>query len=138
MSNKINVKLILELRAARLSRNVIAPTRHISKHSVSDVMHISDEKGSSYDDVKSLPEEAVYHMFFPDKYAVENLYEQPDYKYIHQELKKVGVTLKLPWQEYQDKSKASTRIPMGYTKSWYTVSSPVTIILILFWHPIKM
>lgn len=116
MANKINVKLILELRAAGLSRNVIASTRHISKHSVSDVMHISGEKGITYDDVKSLPEEAVYRMFFPDKYAVEELYEQPDYEYVHQELKKVGVTLKLLWQEYQDKCKSSTKIPMGYTK----------------------
>ena len=66
MANKINVKLILELRAAGLSRNVIASTRHISKHSVSDVMHIADEKGIAYDDVKLLPEEAVYRIFFPD------------------------------------------------------------------------
>ena len=73
MANKINVKLILELRAAGLSRNVIASTRHISKHSVSDVIHISDEKGITYDDVRSLPEEAVYREFFPDKYAVEEL-----------------------------------------------------------------
>ena len=29
-----------------------------------------------------------------------NLYEQPDYEYVHQELKRVGVTLKLLWQEY--------------------------------------
>ena len=116
MANKINVKLILELRAAGLSRNTIASTRHISKHSVSDVMHIADEKGITYDDVKSLPEEAVYRMFFPDKYAVEELYEQPDYEYIHQELKKVGVTLKLLWQEYQDKCKSGIKIPMGYTK----------------------
>ena len=45
MANKINVKLILELRASELSRNTIAATRHIAKHSVSDVIHISDEKG---------------------------------------------------------------------------------------------
>ena len=116
MANKINVKLILELRAAGLSRNVIASTRHISKHSVSDVIHISDEKGITYNDVRSLPEEAVYREFFPDKYAVEELYEPPDYEYVHQELKKVGVTLKLLWQEYQDKCRPLTKIPMGYTK----------------------
>lgn len=46
MANKINVKLILELRAAGLSRNTIATTRHISGHSVSDVIHIADEKAS--------------------------------------------------------------------------------------------
>ncbi|MDD3223094.1 MAG: IS21 family transposase [Lachnospiraceae bacterium] len=131
MANKINVKLILELRAAGLSRNTIAATRHISKHSVSDVMHISDEKGITYEDVRSLPEETVYRMFYPDKYAVEELYEQPDYEYIHQELKKVGVTLKLLWQEYQDKCQYREKLAMGYTKfcrgySDHTVANNLT------------
>lgn len=34
MASKINVKLILELNASGLSRNQIAATRHMSKHSV--------------------------------------------------------------------------------------------------------
>ena len=33
MANKINVKLILELRKAGLSRNTIAATRHMSNES---------------------------------------------------------------------------------------------------------
>jgi hypothetical protein len=37
MANKINVKLILELRAANMTRNGIATTRHMSKNSVGDV-----------------------------------------------------------------------------------------------------
>ena len=45
MSNKISVKLILELKAQGLSQNEIARTRHMSKSSVSDVYsgpHIED------------------------------------------------------------------------------------------------
>lgn len=131
MANKINVKFILELRAAGLLRNVIAATRHIAKHSVSDVMHISDEKGITYKDVRSFPEETVYRMFYPDKFAVEQLYEQTDYEYVHQELKRVGVTLKLLWQEYQERCKSSDKIPMGYTKfcngyADYTVVNKLT------------
>ncbi|MFV0332278.1 MAG: hypothetical protein ACK5KL_21005 [Dysgonomonas sp.] len=98
MANKINAKLILELRAAGLSRNVIAATRHIAKHSVSDVMHISDEKGINYKDVRSLPEEMVYRLFYPDKCAVEQLYEKCDYEYVDEELKRVLVTLFLVCQ----------------------------------------
>lgn len=45
MANKINAKLILELKASGLSRNQIAATRHMSKHSVSDVINIAKEKG---------------------------------------------------------------------------------------------
>lgn len=70
-------------------------------------------------------------MFYPDKHAVETLHKQPDYEYIHQELKHVGVTQKLLWQEYQDKCKADGSIPMGYTKfchgyGSYTVVNKLT------------
>lgn len=116
MANKINAKLILELKASGLSRIQIAATRHMSKHSVSDVINIAREKEITYEKVKHLSEEEVYRMIFPDKFAVENLYEQPDYEYVHQELKRVGVTLKLLWQEYRDKCKSSGLISMGYTK----------------------
>lgn len=100
MANKINVKLILELKASGLSRNQIAASRHMSKHSFSDVINIAKEKEITYEKVRYLSEEEVYRMIFPDKFAVENLYEQPDYEYAHQELKRVDVTLKLLWQEY--------------------------------------
>lgn len=116
MARKINVKLILELRNAGLSRNMIAATRHMSKNSVGDVIHIADERGITYEDICQLDEDAVYRMFYPDKFAVETLYGQPDYEYVHQELKRVGVTQKLLWQEYQDRCKAEGSIPMGYTK----------------------
>lgn len=82
----------------------MAATRHMSKHSVSDVINIAKEKEIIYEKVKQLSEDEVYRMIFPDKFAIENLYEQSDYEYVHQELKRVGVTLKLLWQEYQDNS----------------------------------
>lgn len=116
MANKINAKLILELKASGLSRNQIAATRHMSKHSVSDVINIAKEKCITYAQVKDLSEEEVYRMIFPDKYAIESLYAPPNYEYVHQELKRVGVTLKLLWEEYQDQCKSAGTIPMGYTK----------------------
>ena len=131
MARKVNVKLILELRKAGLSRNMIAATRHMSKNSVGDVIHIADERGITYDDVSTLDEDAVYRMFYPDKHATENLYCQPDYEYVHKELKRVGVTLKLLWQEYQEKCKVEGKLPMGYTKfcngySSFTVVNKLT------------
>ncbi len=116
MANKINAKLILELSASGLSRNQIAATRHMSKHSASDVINIAKEKEITYEKVKELFGDEVYRMIFPNKFAIESLYEAPDYEYVHKELKKVGVTLKLLWQEYQDRCRISGTIPMGYTK----------------------
>lgn len=86
MANKINGKLIIELRESKLSRNTIAKSRHMSCHSVSNVLNIAKEKGITYSDVRELDEAEVYCMFFPDKFAVENLYDKPDYDYIHAEL----------------------------------------------------
>lgn len=131
MAKKINVKLILELRSAGMGRNAIATSRHISKNSVGDVFHIADRMGISYEDIAQMDEDAVYRKFYPDKFALENLYDKPDYEYVHQELKRTGVTLKLLWQEYQDKCRASGNIPMGYTKycqgySEYTIINKLT------------
>ena len=131
MAKKINVKLILELRGNGMGRNAIARTRHISVNSVGDVFHKADEHGISYEDVRDMDEDSVYRMFYPDKFVQESMYARPDYGYVHQELKRVGVTLKLLWQEYQDRCRAAGSIPMGYTKyckgySDYTIVNRLT------------
>jgi transposase len=54
--------------------------------------------------------------FNPDKHLSETLYKVPDYSYIHAELKKTGVNLKLLWHEYKDACQASGALSMGYTK----------------------
>jgi len=131
MANKIRVKLILELRSAGMSRNLIASTRHISRSSVSDVFHIADAKGITYADIENQSDQDVYRMFYPDKHAVADMYRDPDYEYIHKELKKVGVTLKLLWSEYQDTCRTENTIPMGYTKFCegyrdYTIANKLT------------
>ena len=116
MARKINVKLIMELRDAGLSRSTIASTRHISRHSVSEVFNIADEKGIRYDDVRALEETEVYRIFYPEKFANETMYGDPDYEHVHQELKRVGVTLKLLHEEYIERCERNGEIPMGKTK----------------------
>ena len=63
-----------------------------------------------------MSEDDVYKIFFPDRNQLDELFEKPDYDYVHAELKKTGVTLKLLWQEYQDECIRFSKIPMGYTK----------------------
>ena len=116
MARKINVKLILELREAKLSRNFIADSRHIARNSVSDVFRIAEERNITFSDVRSLSESEVYSMFYPDRHAVENIYELPDYEHVHKELKKVGVTLFLLWEEYQSECRSKGTLPVGKTK----------------------
>ncbi len=133
MASKIKVKLILELRAAHMSRNAIAKSRSMSKNSVSDVIHLASKMDITFEDIKEMGSEDVYRMFYPDKYPDESIFGVIDYDDIHQELKKVGVTLKLLWKEYQDRCSASNElaIPMGYTKFCegykdYTINNKLT------------
>jgi transposase len=116
MANKIKVKLILELHAAGMSRNMIAATRHISKLSVSDVIRRAGELSVTLNDITEKSDEDVYRLFYPDRHAVETLYKDPGYDYVHEELKKTGVTLKLLWDEYRTACAVGGGLAMGYTK----------------------
>ena len=98
MANRINVKLILELKSGGMSQNEIARTRHMSRTSVSTVVNIAKEKSISFEDIRDLNDDVIYRMFFPEKMLTEDMYELPDYEYVHKELRRVGVTLKLLWK----------------------------------------
>src|SRR5699024_4081905 len=116
MERKINVKLVMEVRDAGLSRSTIASTRHISRHSVSDVFNIADEKGIRYSDIGELEEQVVYRLFYPEKFANETMYGDPDYEHVHQELKNVLVTLKSLDEDNSEGEERSKAIPIGKTK----------------------
>lgn len=102
MADKINVKLLLELRQANMSQRAIAASRHISTKSVAAVWKRADALGVSYADVADKSDDEVYLLFFPDKFRKETVYAPVNYEYVHNELKKTGVTLKLLWHEYKD------------------------------------
>lgn len=127
MAKKIQVKLILELRDAGLSRSAIASTRKISRHSVSEVFNLADEKNLTFNDVRDLDDNKVYRMFYPDKHAYETIYGNPDYEHVHKELKRTGVTLKLLHEEYVEACQLDGTIPMGKTK-FYEGYSDYTIV----------
>ena len=116
MARKICVKLILELRESGLSVNQIAKTRHISKHSVSDVFRIAKEQGIRFQDIQFLEPDEVYRLVYPDRHINETIYAIPDYEKVHTELGRTGVTLKLLWEEYQDQCREEETLPVGYTK----------------------
>ena len=83
--------------------NQIAKTRHISKHSVSDVFRIAKEQGIRFQDIQFLEPDEVYRLVYPDRHINETIYAIPDYEKVHKELGRTGVTLKLLWEEYQYK-----------------------------------
>lgn len=116
MAKRINVKLIMELSAGGLSQSEIASSRHFSKTSVSLVLKTARELNVTADDLREMSSEEAYRLFFPEKLSADQIYELPDYEYVHEELKKVGVTQQLLWEEYRDKALAKGNIPVGKTK----------------------
>ena len=116
MAKKIQVRLIMQLRDTGMAQTTIASERHMSKTSVSDVFQIADERKLRYADVENMTPDEAYRFFFPNKHIEETVYTVPDYEYVHSELSKVGVTLKMLWKEYRDKCKQEGGLAYGYTR----------------------
>ena len=116
MATRIKVKRILELLEKDLSANEIAKTYNISKHSIQAVRARASELGISSEKAKEQSDEELYQLFFPDRMSSQNIYLLPDYEYVHKELRKVGVTLKLLHDEYAEDCRRAGKIAVGYSK----------------------
>ena len=116
MARKIKAKLIMELREQGVSRRSIARTRHMSMDSVCDVFDIADERGITWAQVEGMSDDEVYRLFYPDKHVRESVFEEPDWDYVHKEMAKVGVNLRLLHDEYRERCRRTGTVAMGYTK----------------------
>lgn len=115
MPRKINAKLVVSLLDSGNSVNSIARLYHVSKHSVIDVRDRAAKCGLPTLDLLSKSEEEVYQLLFPDRFVDADIFAPVDYEYVHKELLKPAVTLKLLWQEYKAKIPAG-KIPVSYSK----------------------
>lgn len=97
MAKHANAKLIIELAAKNMSRREIARTRHISEHTIRDVLNRAQERGVCWEDVSLRSNEEIVALLFPDEQAAVEAICSPDYDHVHSELRKPGVTLKLLW-----------------------------------------
>ena len=83
---------------------------------MSEVFKRAEELQLCYQDIESLTDIEAYRRFFPERYQSEILYDAPNYDDIHKELQRVGVTLKILWQEYVDRCRTKESIAVGYSK----------------------
>lgn len=108
MARKIRAKLIMELREQSMSRRSIAKTRRMSMESVCEVFGIAEERDISRADVEPLTGKEAYRLFYPDRGIRESVFEDPDWGYVHKEMAKVGVNLRLLHDEYRERCVLST------------------------------
>lgn len=115
MARRINAKLVLELLGKNMSARQIQSTRHIAQDSVRKVKAAAEVVGITWQDVANMDEREVYELLFPRVAEAESKISRPDYAYIHEELQKAGVTLKLLYEEHCDEAKSNNLVPQSYT-----------------------
>lgn len=100
MFKKTKVKQILSMIFLNASNHLISKTLSVSRNTISLIREKIDNFDLNKDNLENYSDDQLYSMFFPDRFMRKVLYEKVDYEYVHKELKKVGVTLKLLWEEY--------------------------------------
>jgi transposase len=81
------------------SHERIAAATGVSKGAVSNYVQRAIQKSLSWPLPDDLDESALEALLFRQA-APREQYAQPDYAYLHQELKRKSVTLQLLWEEY--------------------------------------
>ena len=103
MYKKTKPRSVMELLNKNLSEREVASLLSCSRNTVSGVIERCKQYGKTWDDIKDLTDDQVYEMLYPEKFRTKSKYVPVDYSYVHSELKKVGVTMLLLWEEYKTK-----------------------------------
>ena len=117
MARKIDVRRILEEKIKGSSNNSIASNWGISKHSIKEAGEKATELGIlPGGPIPDMTDDELYSLIFPDRRDSADIHEPVDFAYVHSELNRVGVTLKLLWKEYRNRCVAEEKIAMSYSK----------------------
>ena len=108
-------KQILQLLQQGYSQRRIADTLGVSRNTVAKVAKAAVEYPVSIGILDSIDELELHQKLFPEGTLVPVLVT-PDFSYIHKELLKSGVTLKLLWEEYIDTCRSSGKPPYMYSQ----------------------
>ena len=106
MFKKTKVRQILELLHKDLSAREISKALKVSRNSVAFVKESYDKCDKDWDEICLMNDDEIYHLFYPHTFRPRNRFAPVDYSYVHSELKKVGVTEMLLWEEYCEKCNA--------------------------------
>lgn len=116
MARKIRAREVLRLLEAGMSRNEIARTQRMSKHSVQAVAEASAESGIGWAEAEAMSDAEAYSALFPDKVRDKKVYADPDWEHVHRELAREGVTLKRLHAEYRDEASSRGEPSMSYDR----------------------
>lgn len=109
------IKEVLRLRYEKgLSARQIAKSLDIGRSTIRDYLDRAQQAGLGWPLPSELEEASLEHQLFPSNHAIpQEKRQMPSPEYLHQELKRKGVTLQLLWHEYKEKN------PDGYQYSQF-------------------
>ena len=109
------IKEVLRLHFEKgLSAREIAGSLDIGRGTIRNYLHRVEQVGLSWPLPAEMDEAALEHRLFPVIPIISQEKRQmPPMEYLHQELRKKGVTLQLLWHEYKEKD------PQGYQYSQF-------------------
>lgn len=95
------IRDVLRLHAEGLSKRRIAASLNIGRTSVGDYVSRASAAGLGWPLPDDLSEEDLERRLFPSSTDCARQHQPPDFKVLHRELKRPGVTLALLWEEYR-------------------------------------
>ena len=106
---------ILRLSSQGISQRSIAQLCGCSRNTVSSTLKRAKAINLEYPFPEELSDTKLRELLFPKvEYNTDRL--MPDYEYIHKELSKPSVTMKLLWLEYCDQCSLSKQLPFMYSQ----------------------
>jgi len=114
MYKKTKPRSVMELLNKNLSEREAAAIPGCSRNTVSEIKELCRRQGMTWDDIQDMTDDGLYDILYPKKFKRTTNYVPVDYAYVHSELKKTGVTMKLLWEEYRDKCVSGGREYRAY------------------------
>jgi transposase len=109
---------ILRLYALGINQTGIAESCDCSRKTVRNVLTRAAELEIAWPLAADVTDADLNNRFHP-KQAAEALRKYPDLDYIHKELMRNGVSLRLLWNEYCEDCRKSTELPLMYSQFCY-------------------
>jgi len=113
-----NYREILRLHSRGISQRGIAASCQCSRNTVNRVLARAKETSIGWPLKDDLTDGDLEKLLFPDATAPAS-HRQPDLEYIHKEMAKSGVTLRLLWVEYCTSCRLSNEQPLMYSQFCY-------------------
>jgi transposase len=108
------IKEILRLRfELGLPYGAIGKSCNIGHTTVGECLRRAQDAGLTWPVPEDMDDASLERLLFPPPPGPAKSRPLPDWKYVHTEIKKKGVTLFLLWQEYKE------TYPDGYEYSWF-------------------